>query len=131
MPENVIYKAAQRSRPICATCKRAALFQEPIEAKERLVYGICFAKGRDIAMLWSGCPAYAPAESRSLSPAQTAALLLHTLHLYDGYGSGRLTRLAERAAALHAEMRTGTETTPSFSAEELVKKYQEVIDKLI
>ena len=129
MPENVIYKAAQRSRPVCANCKYAILFQEPYDFGGRIAYGICIKKDRDISMLWSACPKHAPSERRAPSPEQTVALLLHTLKQWDGWGETRRKRLITRAAETLQEMQ-GSELIRPFTFADLEKEYEEEIKPL-
>lgn len=123
--------AASNRRKVCATCRYCAALPEAYESPRGLVYGYCYKYGtpRAVGTRSAGCSSWISSGRRRLSDTQMAAVILHTLKIWEGWGDTRLNRLMSRTAETLREMQ-GDEVARGYSADDLVKEYEKFLQKM-
>ena len=123
---NKLARNAGTVRKICANCKYAAWFTAPYTAPSGLkIYGYCHRYGapRPIQQRGFRCISHALCGRQTLTGIQMAAVILHTLRTWDGWGETRLTRLTEHARVTLEDM-AGGEFSRGFAPDDLVGEYE-------
>ena len=126
MPTNAINR-----RKLCANCKYAAMLAEPFETPRGYIYGYCYKYGHAQPIGGRGmcCSSYVHSDSKALTAKETAAMICHILHLYDGWGEARLRRLFRRLREELKEMEKSDSIIKPYAAEDVVKTYQRIIEE--